>query len=244
MSSLRTLGRNNVAKSRALQAISANLKATHEQQDLLLREFEALQAIPTNMRIIASRLEPSGGPISAISDNYKYASTEISHQLEAFAGNKANLCWSMAEVVTEALILSGIHRLLSDLPTQFAKEDPSSASIDFQKELEFLVNIQKTYATQAKEAMVKADKLSGDLNQASTEIRRMMLGLDTIRVMGRVESGRLGVAGGGLSSTIDQLDARHSEIARRLQRLMDLSAEIKAEINFYQRHSPPPQQPR
>ena len=232
------LGRNNAAMARALRSVITNLKSTQEQQDGLLMDFDALQSIPTNMRIIASRLEPSGGPISAISDNYKFASTEITRRLESFAGSDTNLCRKMSDTVMEALLLSGIDRILADIPKQFAAEDPKLLPINFDQELRFLSAVQKRgFSAEAGVAMGHAEQISSNLNQASTEIRRMMLGLDTIRVMGRVESGRLGAAGVGLSSTIDQLDKRHAEIADRLLRLMDLSAAIQAGINSYQRQT-------
>lgn len=222
------LGRSNAAQSRSLQKMLDSLAATVGEQSLLIRDFEALQSIPTNMRIIASRLEPSGGPISAISDNYKFASTEISRQIEILASSSSNLCRSMAEVVIEALLLTGFARLLGELPAQFAAEDLTGSGVEFERELAFLSEIKGAYEDRSLEALVKADRLSSEFNQATAEIRRTMLGLDTIRVMGRVESGRLGSAGVGLASTIDQLDARHGEISGRLQQMMDHSAIIKA----------------
>jgi hypothetical protein len=54
--------------------------------------------------------------------------------------------------------------------------------------------------------------------------------LDTIRVMGRVESGRMGGAGTRLAATIDQLDSRHSAIIAQLQAIMDLSTSINADV--------------
>ena len=229
------LGRNNEARSKALSAVLGSLKSTQDQQDGLLLEFDALQSIPTNMRIIASRLEPSGGPISAISDNYKFASTEITLRLDSFAGGAANLCWQMSDAVLTALLLSGIGRVLTDLPGQLASEDRAPSPVDFAAELRVLKASHLKYADDANAAMGRAEQISSTLNQASSEIRRMMLGLDTIRVMGRVESGRLGSAGVGLASTIDQLDKRHAEISERLQRLMDLSAAIQGGIAAYRR---------
>lgn len=233
------LGRSNAAQARSLATITANLTATEEKQKVLLLEFDELQSIPTNMRIIASRLEPSGGPISAISDNYKFASTEISRRLEAFAGNDSNLCQAMSTITADALFLTGIAQLLAELPRQFAKEDHSQTPIDFLREQAVLAEVEFNFRTQSRASVIKAEQVSGELNLASGEIRRMMLGLDTIRVMGRVESGRLGASGVGLSSTIDQLDLRHAAISEHLQALMDLSASIKSAINAYERTTAP-----
>ncbi|MGB8813513.1 MAG: PAS domain-containing protein [Paracoccaceae bacterium] len=232
-----SLGRSNVAQIRALASINSSLESTKTQQTAMLLEFDALQSIPTNMRIIASRLEPSGGPISAISDNYKFASTEISRRLEAFSGNESNLCNAMATIVGEALFLSGVARVLADILLQFATEDQSKSPVETARELPSLTALHAQYSVRAHSAMYHAEQVSMELNQACAEIRRMMLGLDTIRVMGRVESGRLGSSGVGLSSTIDQLDTRHAQIGDRLQKLIDLSSAIKSGINVFQRQT-------
>jgi PAS domain S-box-containing protein len=229
------LGRSNAVQARSLSTITAGLKATEEKQKALLLEFDELQSIPTNMRIIASRLEPSGGPISAISDNYKFASTEISRRLEAFAGSDSNLCQTMSHSVADALFMTSVARLLAEVPKLFAKEDHSQTPIDFANEQALLAAVELSFRNQARAAMLAAEQVSGELNLASSEIRRMMLGLDTIRVMGRVESGRLGSSGVGLSSTVDQLDLRHAAISDQLQALMDLSASIKSAISAYER---------
>ena len=231
------IGATNAAATRALASVGANLSSMADKQSDLMREFDALQSIPTNMRIIASRLEPSGGPISAISDNYKFSSTEIARRLEAFAGSDKNLCKTMAYIVRDALFLSSIARLMSQLSAYAAIEGSNGSGVDHAEQRRVFQQVVDIYRKLAHSTMLKAEQVLGDLNVASGEIRRMMLGLDTIRVMGRVESGRLGSGGVGLSATIDQLDTRHAGIAELLQGLMDLSATSKAGINAYLRQA-------
>jgi hypothetical protein len=220
----------------SLKTVLDNMTAMASQQNLLMQDFERLQTIPTNMRIIASRLEPSGGPISAISDNYKYSLTEITRKLESFAGNENNLSKTASIMTTSALLVSGIVRVLGEIQHQLAQEDLSQTPIDKAGELQIVTTAEQLYAAKSDAEMLNAERLVTEMNLASGEIRRMMLGLDTIRVMGRVESGRRGgAAGTGLSSTIDQLDARHGEITDRLQRLMDISSAIKTAISAFRR---------
>ena len=190
------------------------------------------------MRIIASRLEPSGGPVSAISDNYKFASGEISRRLQAFAGDESNLCQTMSVILRDGLFQSSIARLMDEVQRFLSTEDNSQAPLDFAAERALFSDVASRCRKEAREMMMKAEETCGLLNLASSEIRRMMLGLDTIRVMGRVESGRLGPAGLGLSSAIDQLDTRHASIAALLQELMDLSSALRSGINAYQRLMP------
>lgn len=198
--------------------------STLDRQIVLLHDFDALQAIPNNMRIIASRLEPSGGPVSAISENYKYASTEISQRLSSFASGENNLCQAMVGIVADSVYLSRCASLIAEV-LQGLKRCDADGSAD---EVEFLAKVEKQYEETSAEAMKHARQISGELHNSSSELRRMMLGLDTVRVMGRVESGRLGPRGVDLGATIDQLDLRHTEIARKLQELMNDAARIRA----------------
>jgi len=52
--------------------------------------FEAISTIPTNMRIIASRLEPSGGAITALSQNYWAMSEEMSNWFKNFVSDSVS----------------------------------------------------------------------------------------------------------------------------------------------------------
>lgn len=208
--------------------IGTALQETLALQTSLLEDFEALQSIPNNMRIIASRLEPSGGPVSAISENYKFASTEISRRLHAFASGDDNLCQNMVTIVANMMFEIDVTHLLAGAVLGAAGH-PDSARAE--PELAILEGLRRDHELKARQAIAQADRVSGELHQASAELRRMMLGLDTIRVMGRVESGRLGMAGVGLAATVDQLNQRHGEIAARLQNLMKLSASIRKGIS-------------
>ena len=94
-------------RTRILTDMNAALEKATQQQTGLLRSFEALQSIPNNMRIVASRLEPSGGPVSAISENYKASSVVIAERLRAFVVGRDNTCDLMAREVARALFLLG-----------------------------------------------------------------------------------------------------------------------------------------
>jgi aerotaxis receptor len=208
-------------------------KATKEQVGLL-RSFEALQSIPNNMRIVASRLEPSGGPVSAISENYKASSLVISERLRSFVAGKGNLCDQMSREVARALFLLGCGRVVSEMNRNFVHMRPVTG-IDWDEERGLLERLESSCAVMAREAMSQAAELATALNRASAEIRRQMLGLDTIRVLGRVECGRMRDTNGGLSATIDQLDSFHADIKSRLESIMRLSEVIGTAMTSYLR---------
>ena len=60
------MGRPQETRTKILIGLNKMLEQAAVEQAGLLRSFEALQSIPNNMRLVASRLEPSGGPVSAI----------------------------------------------------------------------------------------------------------------------------------------------------------------------------------
>ncbi|MGD9916760.1 MAG: PAS domain-containing protein [Paenirhodobacter sp.] len=227
-------GQTMEQRTRTLIDMNGQLEKTTQEQRKLLRSFEALQSIPNNMRIVASRLEPSGGPVSAISENYKASSMVISERLRGFVAGRDNLCSRVSREAAKALFLMGANRVLNEMNRNFVVADPVEG-IDWEQERALLLDLEKSSVAQMHESMRRAVEHSETLNRSSAEIRRQMLGLDTIRVLGRVECGRMRDSSGGLSATIDQLDTFHADIKNRLETIMRLSEAISAAMNGYMR---------
>jgi len=228
------LGRAADGRTSTLIEMNTALEKTTQEQTKLLRSFEALQSIPNNMRIVASRLEPSGGPVSAISENYKASSMVISERLRSFVAGRDNLCDRVSREAARALFLMGCHRVLAEMNASFADAD-QIPGIDWDFERKLLKDLEVTSQRDTRVAMERAVGFAETLNRSSADIRRQMLGLDTIRVLGRVECGRMRDTSGGLSATIDQLDTFHADIKKRLESIMRLSEEIGSAMNLYLR---------
>ncbi|MBW6505159.1 MAG: PAS domain-containing protein [Rhodobacteraceae bacterium] len=221
------LGRAGDPQALALAGIGGLLEQAMAEQKELSATFESLQSIPTNMRIVASRLEPAGGPISAISDNYKIASHEILLRLRALAGQRGNLGDTMAETVGQGLFLLGCARVQAECVRQFQNEPQGAAPTDHAAEMAHLRALELECAAQARTGLAEAATAAAGLAHASRGIRRLMLGLDSIRVMGRVENGRLRGNAGGLAATLDQLDRYHADIKSRLEAIAGCSEQIE-----------------
>lgn len=228
------LGRPADPRTRRLIEMNTALENTTQEQVKLLRSFEALQSIPNNMRIVASRLEPSGGPVSAISENYKASSLVISERLRNFVAGRDNLCDRVSREAARALFLVGSNRVLAEMNRNFI-DSPVIEGIDWAQERALLHDLEASSLRDTRAAMERAVGHAEALSRVSAEIRRQMLGLDTIRVLGRVECGRMRDSNGGLSATIDQLDTFHADIKTRLESIMRLSEEISAAMNLYLR---------
>ncbi|PTW49636.1 MULTISPECIES: PAS domain-containing protein [Rhodovulum] len=228
-----SVGSDGGTRLAALDKVIASLTAATREQGALIQTFEALQSIPTNMRIFAARLEPVGGPITAISDNYKVASAEIIAQLHSFAGQDGNLCDRLARVVGDAVFMLAAAEVQSDLLRQFRNEKEPLGPADRDEELALLGAMQARCTAKARADLHEALAAAATMSQTSRDLRRVVLGLDSIRVMGRVECGRLAAGGEGLAATIDQLETFHADIRARLEALIELSEQIRAGATRY-----------
>ena len=217
--------------------VTAGLAATATHQVELLRSFDRLRDLPTNMRIIASRLEPSGGPITAISDIYSATSGDLFREITDFAEGKKSLSRRMQQSFEKATFLRVCALLQSEAVLRITSERRDGTAPDSPSEAAFLGALCQRYAGQAQAGLVEAGQLAAALSRASSDLRRSMLGLDTIRVMGRVESGRLGAEGNRIGATIDQIDVCHSGIVGLLQKIMDSVSLVSAGVSAIRNRS-------
>ncbi|ETD81088.1 PAS domain-containing protein [Rhodobacter capsulatus] len=231
------LGRPEDPRTRRLIEMNEALERVTQEQKKLLRSFESLQSIPNNMRLVASRLEPSGGPVSAISENYRASSLVISDRLRSFVSGRENLCDRVSREVARALFLLGANRVMAEMIATFRQAEPVPG-LDWQTEAAKLAEARSATRRDSHAALTTAVGHAEELARSSAEIRRLMLGLDTIRVMGRVECGRLRENGAGLVSTIDQLDLFHAEIKARLETILRLSEDIGSAMSRFVKADP------
>lgn len=226
----RTIKHEHGALLAEIEKVRTSLSAIGEEQELLLHEFDRLRDLPTNLRIIASRLEPSGGPVSAISENYKITSAELSNAINTFSMGDVSPSKRMAAIFQQAIVRILCAKLQSEALQNFDNAKMMEVRLDRATEERVLTELSRACDANAYACLSQTEEVAQALNSGYSNIRRAILGLDSIRVMGRVESGRLGTAGAHLSATIDQLDVRHSTIIKRLETIMDLSTAIVAGV--------------
>jgi aerotaxis receptor len=217
--------------------VTASLESTAKHQIDLLRSFDRLRDLPTNMRIIASRLEPSGGPITAISDIYSATSGELFHEIVNFAEGKKSLSRRMQHSFERATFLRVCALLQSEVVARNTGEGVPISESERRAETQILETLRNHCETEDKATLIQAEQLASAMNRASSDLRRSMLGLDTIRVMGRVESGRLGAEGNRIGATIDQIDECHSGIISLLQKIMDNASVVSTGVNTMRNQS-------
>lgn len=205
-------------------------------QEKLVGDFERLRILPTNMRILASRLEPMGGPVGAISDIYLMISADIFTKVGAFSQGDRSLCTQMAESFERAIFLLTCAQLQAEVLAHTEPAQLEGSGIDHAAEAEFLTLQGQGYRALSTEALNAAIATAHRIDLASTELRRAMLSLETITVMGRVESARIGGEGMRINATINQLHEGNVVISRILGAINDLAGTITTGIKGIQDH--------
>ncbi len=210
--------------------IVAGLNAIIKAQGELLQAVESLRDLPTNMRIVASRLEPSGGPLSAMSDIYNTTSAVLFQEIADFALGQNSVSKRMELAFENASFLKAVCLTMAEIAVPDPESTAKAHGVDLDHEFALLREVVDGLEGQERTALQTAERLAQDMNRAAYDLRRSMLGLDTIRVMGLVESGRLGAEGSRIGATMEQIGACHSTIIGLLQGVKDCATLVNAGV--------------
>jgi len=224
------LARVEDGRLRSMKELLPRLHDLESEQQNLFTAFAKIRGIPSNMRIVASRLEPAGGPISAISQNYRLMSDEVTNHLGGFRVENG------ARSMTES-VLSRVHHGIFMMAAARLQREVKMVALEafltakegdnFKHEVEVLTTLLDTYSIDSGAVLVSVFNDVTALTRSAKDLRQLVTGLDSIRVLCRVEAGRLGANSVSLMPVIDQLDKFHIEIDATLERIMHLSERVK-----------------
>lgn len=212
-----------------LERLQQAMGRVADSRNALIETLRTLYLIPTNMRILASRLEPSGGPVSAISDSYKRAAAELMARLNGTgrSGDSATGTDDGGDQIARAVIATTAAQLLRDAVRQFSGE-AGVAGVDAASENETLARLVATLEAESTHSTERMMRTVAHISREAEHIKRLMAGLDQIRILGEVESGRLRNSDGGLAAVMAQLTAFHAQIHTRLTAMSNIAARMQA----------------
>lgn len=213
-----------------LQDILPALRELEAEQEKLVKAFALIRGIPSNMRIVASRLEPAGGPISAISQNYRLMAEDVTMQLSKMQSAEGDGADNRAirDRVFQSLFLVGAARLQREVQEDIESNmNRHMGDVDLSHEMEYLSELTDRYALHSGENLNSMCAELTNMGAAAASLRQLVTGLDSIRVLCRVEAGRLGSASGALMPVIDQLDNAHVTIEKSLERILETAETVK-----------------
>lgn len=197
----------------------------------LVNDFSSMRTIPHNLRVIASRIEPAGGPVTVLSQNYGSMSRNMSDWFEAnVIGPDSNFS-KLKELVNSSSFVQGMVRVLVECDRQFQSEGRRSAEHEIKTELEILSTLSKKQMELSNVGLQEVHHEASRITTACQTMQRHFLGLSSTRVLCKIESARLPETGETLSEIIDQLGAFQERIMKRLDRIMVLCERIKTEVS-------------
>ncbi|SCZ73924.1 chemotaxis protein [Epibacterium ulvae] len=216
------------SKISSLREMMTNARKLLQETEGLIQDFDAMHTIPHNLRVIASRIEPSGGPVTVLSQNYGAMSREMGDWFSKHVMGKNSNFAAIRASVEESLFIQCMGRVLVECDTQLQSEQRSLGKIDMDKERKILGCLVKSQAKRAQKGMASVDTEAERIVRACQVMHRHFLGLSSTRVLCKIESARLPQSGETLSDIIDQLGAFQERISHRLDRISSLSSEIRS----------------
>lgn len=223
---------------RELKEGTTNLKEAFEDATTLASEtsglvndFSAMRTIPHNLRVIASRIEPAGGPVTVLSQNYGSMSRNMSDWFEAnVIGPDSNFS-KLKELVNTSSFVQGMVAVLVECDQQFQNEGCTSSETKIEAEIKILSDLSKKQMNLSNAGLQEVHQEASRITTACQTMQRHFLGLSSTRVLCKIESARLPESGETLSEIIDQLGAFQERIMKRLERITTLCERIKAKVS-------------
>lgn len=210
-----------------LRKMMSNAEVLVGETQGLVKDFDAMHTIPHNLRVIASRIEPSGGPVTVLSQNYGAMSREMSDWFGTHVIGENSNFNTIKQAVTNSLFVEGMARILIECDQHLKAERRSYENIDMQAERKILSDLVRTETERARKGVEEVDHEAERIMRACQVMHRQFLGLSSTRVLCKIESARLPESGETLSDIIDQLGVFQERISRRLDDITKLSNEIR-----------------
>ncbi|NRB35329.1 MAG: hypothetical protein HRU31_11400 [Rhodobacteraceae bacterium] len=190
--------------------------------------FQNIRAEPVNMRILSNRLEGGGGPISSIAQNYEAMAKEMGDDLAQLDHGEIGVF----DAIRSASVTGHFAVLAADLAEEAVRElsQALNSGDRDRKQCDTEIRALTTHAESLRELAdaeirIISDR-SGKLIDSCRSLRRRVNGLDVVKLMCRVESGRLESFDASLLGIIDRLDRFHGDIDACLAEVARLAQRI------------------
>lgn len=199
--------------------------------------FKAIRTVPMNMRIIASRLENAGGPISAISVNYSQMLEEMSTWVTTFVDGEACVFARIRDAIYTGQFLGFASAVEEEMIEVFANEIRSFPeaypnTVDATAERDEVEKHRKRFMEQTAASLTAVEAEAKRFARSVLDMKRYVTGLSSTRMMCKIESAALSESGTALVGIVEQLDACQNEIEQRLARVVELNSVIQGNTSM------------
>lgn len=215
---------------RASSSAALNFLALSRAAALLLKEANAVYAnyalhrnVPLNLRIQAARLGSAGASIAVISMSYNSISKAINTLMARFIV----AAQEVFSAINKGLFLCGTAQIQREMCAIFRSEcslkDEQALSNEIELLDQQLLSYEKSATGSLRAIAVEAERF----NRLCAEIKRTAEGLETIRIMGKVEYARMETVDAGLIDLLGNLERYQEAITDGLQKMLTISQAIQ-----------------
>ncbi|WP_323770547.1 PAS domain-containing protein [Antarctobacter sp.] len=224
----RQMGRTLEPKLKRFVDMARAISDVWEEAGRMTEAFKAIRTVPMNMRIIASRLENAGGPISAISVNYSQMLEEMSTWVKTFVEGDDCVFAHIRRAVLMGQFLAFASATEREMISTFeVPDDAYPDDVDVGNEIAQLTEHEQRFAQQTVDNLSAVEREARRFAHSVLDMKRFVTGLSSTRMMCKIESASLSESGTALTGIVEQLDSCQEEIEERLARVMDLNAVIQ-----------------
>ncbi len=184
--SLQKPPRQTLALYERLMPAAARLLAAARQ---ISEGYLTYRFVPLNLLVHAGQIGETGAAIATISTNYNTLSEEIEQGLERFL----DAALKVSHTINVGAVLLATSYVQQEIASSFREEVPIEG-VDHATEKNYLDQQQSTYQSEALKSLTGIEQELKSFFEMVSEMKRLASGLAAIRIMGKVESGRLSVA--------------------------------------------------
>lgn len=188
--------------------------------------FRRVRGEPVNLRILAGRLEGAGAALGTISQNYDAMAQEMYELLGRLHSENAGALHDMFVAVSHARASQQFALLLGESAKREEAAQASGPCAEIRQQQERLT----TLANQRIREIALAGKPIPDICRS---LRRRINGLDVVKLLCKVESGRMRDVDSGLDGIIDRLQAFHDATDKGLAELSSKASQIQQKTNAF-----------
>ena len=184
--------------------------------------FVTVRGEPVNLRILAGRLEGAGEALGTISQNYDAMARDMSTLVETLRSDGDGALSGMTRAIINGRSALQVAKVMKDAAAEvLEREGPSSEGGAI------LLEHRERLKQVGQAAMSEITATSQPIPDICRRVRRRINGLDVVKLLCKVESGRLRNRDSGLDGIISRLQKFHSHTDNQLAELLIKASQIK-----------------
>lgn len=206
--------------------------ASMDELELLIRDmqglvdnieqgFERVRGEPVNLRILAGRLEGAGAALGTISQNYDAMAKEMHGLVGRLHDPETGALQQMHAAVLHGRAILQSSQLFDEACKAVQLQDNCST-----KDIRALQEHGEKLQTKCRARLIEISSIGKSIPDICRSLRRRINGLDVVKLLCKVESGRMRDVDSGLDGIIARLENFHDNTDRHLAELSGKASQV------------------